>query len=159
MKKKDVENPVKKTKQRKDTIKTFNHLLDNVEKWAEIIKSALQIIIGILIIGYIGYHTFTTDFHSATDFTNSILRTVAIGLILSTAIELSYMLFTHGPDEAIDPIITALAAILLLRMPAPINLESDISFSRIVELLVYGIIIAILFTIREMYLNGELKRK
>jgi len=146
-------------------IKKINHFLDEIEKVAEITKRIIQIIIGITIIIGIGVQVFSLIRNGKTDVlvlsneVSIVLKIVAIGLIFSTAIELAYMLFTHGPDEAIDPVITAIAAILLLRIPAPTNSEPDISISRIAELFSYGVIIAILFLIRELYLNGELKRK
>ena len=42
------------------------------------------------------------------------LEIVAYGLYFSTGIDLAYMLFTPGPDEAIDPVMTGLAATILL---------------------------------------------
>ncbi len=44
----------------------------------------------------------------------SILNLVAIGLALSAGVELAYMLFTPGPDEAIEPLILGLSSATLL---------------------------------------------
>ena len=41
------------------------------------------------------------------------LGIVGLGLIISTAFELAYTLFTDGPDEAVEPLITGLAAVIL----------------------------------------------
>jgi len=43
-----------------------------------------------------------------------ILTWVGKALIFSAAIDLAYMLFTPGPDEAIDPVIVAMAATVLI---------------------------------------------
>lgn len=42
------------------------------------------------------------------------LDLIAYGLFFSTGVDLAYMLFTPGPDEAIDPVMTGLAAGILL---------------------------------------------
>ena len=42
------------------------------------------------------------------------LNIIAYGLFFSTGVDLAYMLFTPGPDEAIDPVMTGLAAAILL---------------------------------------------
>jgi hypothetical protein len=38
---------------------------------------------------------------------------ITFGLFFSTGVDLAYMLFTPGPDEAIDPVMTGLAAAIL----------------------------------------------
>jgi len=41
---------------------------------------------------------------------------IGLTLAAATAVELTYTLFTHGPDEAIDPILLGLAAALLISL-------------------------------------------
>ena len=138
--------------------------LNAISKWAELVKRILQYLIGfsivtiliIQILFLIERWTFTSKL--LEEDAANLLKIVAVGLIVSTAVELAYMLFTDGPDEAIDPVITALAAILLLRMPSP-TLEEEIAYTRIIEMLVYGFIIVFMFWVRELYLNGKIKRE
>ena len=47
------------------------------------------------------------------------LRIVAIGLALAAVVELTYTLFTDGPDEALDPLILGLSSFLLLKISNP----------------------------------------
>ena len=42
------------------------------------------------------------------------LDIIAYGLFFSTGIDLAYMLFTPGPDETLEPVMTGLAAAILL---------------------------------------------
>lgn len=44
------------------------------------------------------------------------LRIVASGLALSAGLDLAYMLFTPGPDEAFAPLITGISATILLML-------------------------------------------
>jgi hypothetical protein len=47
------------------------------------------------------------------------LRIAAIGLALAAVVELTYTLFTDGPDEALDPLILGLSSFLLLKISDP----------------------------------------
>jgi hypothetical protein len=85
------------------------------------------------------------------------LPVVASGLLLSTAIELAFLLITPGPDEALDPVITGIAGILLLR--APVTVTGELQLERIAEMGVYGTIIASLVLVRGSFYKGEQERQ
>jgi len=145
-----------------EDLEALKKALERIEAIAKHLKTAIQMIIGIIIIGVLAIHLLwglaQNGKLTVEELTFTPLQIVGVGLIFSTAVELAYLLFTLGPDEAIDPIITGVAAILLLRIPSPTSQE-DITFIRITEIAVYGLIITIFFWVRELYLNGEHKRK
>jgi hypothetical protein len=147
--------------------KSTANFLKIIQDGAHLIKTVLQYLIGFTIVTILISQVWILAQNGKLVSANleeeasQLLQIVAVGLIVSTAIELAYMLFTIGPDEAIDPVITALAAILLLRLPPPTRdtlMMTDISYARIIEILAYGILIVILFGVRELYLDGKLKR-
>jgi len=111
---------------------SFLRSIWNPREWeakAKAMKEFLQIAIGIgvtiLIIGklalwldwfrwpplqWIGEHLLRTDKLAKM----ATLEVVAWALGYSAAVELAYMLFTEGPDEAVDPVIMGSAAAALL---------------------------------------------
>jgi Ca2+/Na+ antiporter len=89
------------------------------------IKITMQMFIGVGLVGLIFLKTlhlfsFHQDFlNTAFPFLNFVyqqrmLELVGLTLAYSSAIDLAYTLFTPGPDEAVDPLITGLAATILL---------------------------------------------
>ncbi len=77
-----------------------------------LIGVALVIILLIQIIVLI--FTYRQNPFSSSFMPNNPLKIIAYGLFFSTGVDLAYMLFTPGPDEAIDPVMTGLAAAILL---------------------------------------------
>ena len=100
-----------------------------------------------------GIAVFWTQFHG-----RELLDTIAHALLVATAIELGYMLFTDGPDEAINPPIIALAAAILFRIPDALATTDD-GLKRSIEVAVYGLILAVLVWVRARFLESEAKRK
>ncbi len=80
------------------------------------------------------------------------LRIVSYGLGISAGIEMAYMLFTPGPDEAVEPVILGLASTLLyvlsLLDPAGSNL---IQYS--VLIVSISATIGGLFFVKDKYVN------
>src|SRR2546421_12167048 len=96
-------------------------LYDRAGPIARTIKIILQMIVGailtIFIIFYIAFYVgvFLSTGKSQDQLTDgSILTIVGVALAISTAFELAYTLFTAGPDEAVNPVITGVAAGILL---------------------------------------------
>lgn len=91
------------------------------EKWkprAQRVKIFLQMIIGALLPLFIGFH-FLFVLVPSWEFLPylrgmGVLEVTGAALALSAAIELAYMLFTPGPDEAVEPLILGLASCALL---------------------------------------------
>jgi hypothetical protein len=128
-----------------------------VIKWeprAKYWKTLLQMIIGLLIPFFLAVKLFLLIRPSSLDRLNElaqapILEIVGIALLVSTALDLAYMLFTPGPDEAVEPVITGLAATLLIF----ISQETDWSYQRagVVVSLVAGI--GFMFWVREKFID------
>lgn len=91
-------------------------LYDILQPYAKNIKILFQMFIGfflaIVIIGEI-YH-YKDDPIPISMLATQTLRIVGVALVFSTAFELAYTLFTDGPDEAVEPLITGLAAVILV---------------------------------------------
>jgi hypothetical protein len=85
-----------------------------------------------------------------------LLDIIADGLLMATAIELGYMFFTDGPDEAINPPLIALAAAVLFRLPDALT---DNGLKRALEVAIYVLLITLLLAVRARFLDNELKRK
>ena len=97
-------------------------LYDTLEPYARLIKTILQMLIGLAIGLYLIVFVFQfainikdANWAISEDFAPQLpLALVGYGLAVSAGIELAYMLFTKGPDEAIDPLILGLSATALI---------------------------------------------
>jgi hypothetical protein len=96
---------------------------------------------------------------------NDPLKLIGYALVLSAAVELAYMLYTDGPDEALNPLLVGLAAAALLVLSrlkgGPVTWEIGLT------ILVISVAVVLLFFIRSAYLptpsdqkpiKGELRR-
>ena len=77
------------------------------------------------------------------------LGTVGVALEISTVFELAYTLFTDGPDEAVEPLITGLAAVILVVISKINAISFDIAGG--VALLVIALIL--LFILRYFFIE------
>ena len=135
-------------------------VLDRVRHRAEVLKSGLQMIIGGIIV-LVAVTTIFVNILAGVDLRDietmeglavRILAAAGVGLVFSTVVELAYLLYTEGPDEALTPVATGLAAVLLLRVPSNFT---DISATRILELGMYVVGIAISILVRGIYLRTQ----
>jgi ABC-type uncharacterized transport system permease subunit len=101
-------------------------------------------LVGVIAVCVVGWQFL---FFSVKDPTTLILNGISIGLAAAAALELAYTLFTPGPDEALDPLMLALSATLLLKLT---QLSSSVSMGEAVALLLLGLLLAILFATRLM---------
>jgi hypothetical protein len=76
---------------------------------------------------------------------------VGLTLAAATAVELTYTLFTHGPDEAIDPILLGLAAALLIQL----GQVSSFRLSEAAAAVLYVLALAGLLLIKKRLVEGE----
>jgi hypothetical protein len=130
----------------------LGHNLDEIQERAREVKRRVQLLIGTgVVVLLVPYTLFTLLSEGEFD----PLRIVGVGLLFSTAIELAFLLFTPGPDEALDPVITGIAGILLYRAPV----TEAISYGRIAEMGVYAVIIASLVLVRGPFFKGEQERE
>ena len=126
---------------------------------AEKIKISLQMIVGVIltafIIVYIIYRAsyaivlaiFPTLHIPLLDV--SPLTIVGVALAISTAFELAYTLFTDGPDEAVNPVITGVAAgILLLISP-------NLAFSGAGAVALLALALVVLFILKAFFIENK----
>ena len=134
-----------------------NTPLSLVIKWeprAKSWKTLLQMMMGLLIPFLLAVKLFLLIRPSSLDQLKvlahtPILEIVGIVLLVSTALDLAYMLFTPGPDEAVEPVITGLAATVLIF----ISQETDWSYQRAAVVLSFVAGIGFMFWVREKFID------
>jgi hypothetical protein len=140
-------------------------LYNGIEKRAEGVKIAIQMAIGIGLFASLIFKLFIFLFpihakHLPIHLSgllrvakvisdNDVLALVGYGLAISAGIELIYMLFTPGLDEAVDPLIIGTASGILILLS-----RSDVSENSM-SILVLAIVLAILFTIKRIFFRGD----
>jgi hypothetical protein len=143
----------------------FKNPYETLENPAKRIKALAQMLVGIFLIISVGAQLWAVAqrSHGINDFwykfkEHLLLDTIADALLVATAIELAYMLFTDGPDEAINPPIIALAAAILFRIPGATAL-ADEGLKRSLEIAAYGAVLAVLLWVRVRFFESEARRK
>ena len=77
------------------------------------------------------------------------LTIVGFALAISTAFELAYTLFTDGPDEAVNPVITSIAVgILLLISP-------NLDFRNAGAVALLALALVVLFILKEFFIENR----
>ncbi|MFA0486976.1 hypothetical protein [Vibrio sp. 10N.222.55.B11] len=112
---------------KKTSLKPPKELADELYKYAkpkvEVVRVLLQFSVGL----FIFYTVFLKVFQFADIqfeslflaeklYNKAFLSIIGGSLLVSSAIELGYMLFTPGPDEAIDPLILSITASALIAL-------------------------------------------
>lgn len=127
---------------------------------AEIIKISLQMLIAAAIIVLLAwklFYRYRWIFHSEPipDFFahNPALWIVGKGLAYSAGVDLAYMLFTPGPDEAIEPLILGIASATLLVV------SGDLEWRNALIVAVLTITLGIAFLIRYRFINETGKQQ
>ncbi|MBI5822955.1 MAG: hypothetical protein HZB18_02935 [Chloroflexi bacterium] len=137
---------------------------DTWEPKARTAKIVLQMLIGVLLALLLGTKFFFKLFchpcltwhpYLHAIYQMETLLIVSKALAYSAGIELAYMLFTPGPDEAIEPLITSAASGLMYVLAS----EHQLTIQTIFSLLLYVLVIASLFMIKEIFAESENKRK
>ncbi|BFN31016.1 TPA: PTS sugar transporter subunit IIC [Vibrio parahaemolyticus] len=130
------------------------------EKKVEYFKSGLQYSVGIYIFSFVVIKAWAfIGFPTAGEqdpqiikhvLSTSILSLVSQAVMVSAAIELAYMLFTPGPDEAVDPLILGIAGTALLVMSDENTAKTDSMLYDSIAVLLFVLSLAILFYLRFM---------
>lgn len=95
-----------------------NEVYKWVGPWPKRLKAPIQMIVGVILFGLlcwrgvVGAESVWADTNLL--FHRSILDIIGKGLAYSAGIELIYMLFTPGPDEALEPVMLGIAAAILM---------------------------------------------
>jgi hypothetical protein len=109
---------------------------------AENVKAVTQMFIGVATVLAVGWRLL---YSPGPDPSQLIFKGVGIGLALAAAIELAYTLFTPGPDEALDPLMLAVSATILLKLS---QIENTISLADAGAFLLLGVLLVVLFVAR-----------
>ena len=132
-------------------------LKNEIALWANIVKTILQMLIGVVVLIVVLLHLIES-LNPAWGFPifqemykAEILAIIGYALLYASAIELAYTLFTPGPDEAVEPLITGLAAVILLGI-AKIDFEKNPLTNEIVQDVAALVIILVIFFIIRKYL-------
>jgi hypothetical protein len=80
-----------------------------------------------------------------------VFKLIADALAASTVIELAYTLFTPGPDEALDPVLLAVAAALLFQL----GKTDGFKWQDGIAIIFYSVSLAVLFAVRVFLASGE----
>lgn len=144
---------------------TIKNPYETLEKPARTVKALAQMLVGVLLVVSVGAQlkAVVQPGQGIADFWarfcgHNLLDTIADAILVATAIELGYMLFTDGPDEAINSPILALAAAILFRIPDALATPED-GLRRSIEIVAYGLILTVLVLVRARFLESEAKRK
>ena len=131
---------------------------DLYTKWkpkALSIKIGLQMLIGLAIVVLLAMKlllhliNFPTFFLFEILITHHPLQIVGYALALSAGIELAYMLYTPGPDEAIEPLILGMSSAVLL----VISEKKIVGYDVALTVLVLTAGIGFLFWVKKTYVD------
>lgn len=137
-----------------------HRLCMSIEKKVETIKTVLQYGVGVYIFFFVTLKAWVFIGFPIPDvariqivsyvLSQSILALVSQSMMVSAAIELAYMLFTPGPDEAVDPLILGIAGTALLVMSDKNAAASDSMLFDAIAVLLFAMALALLFYLRFM---------
>lgn len=132
-------------------------LYQKLEAPASKIKTALQMLVGLILALYVlgrliyeGIHNpaYILETFPAAD----LLTPIAAALFIATAFELAFLLFTEGPDEAIQPLILGVAAaFLLIISKVGDNNYDPADWYLVVLAVLLALILFLLFRLRKHY--------
>lgn len=126
--------------------KDLYHVADPPAQW---IKALVQMLIGVgTVIALIVLIWFPHIRNGGV--AEFALRIVAIGLALAAVVELTYTLFTDGPDEALDPLILGLSSFLLLKISDP---KTGLTLGNAGTIILFIAALAALFIVREVFIE------
>ena len=126
------------------------------------IKAALQMLVGVYALGWLVWAFFLTHhMHNCTAFSQQasvhgpqfcyfmppsrvVFQVIADALAAATVIQLVYTLFTPGPDEALDPVLLAIATALLFQLGSVDHFRWQDGLA----ILLYGTALSALFAVR-----------
>lgn len=152
------QNQQESTKEKSWIEEIQSWLTCSAPKYAKTAKTILQMFIGLgitaLLVGRL-IRTLAGDELALSE--PNILKDVSVALLYSAAVELAYMLFTPGPDEAVEPVILSIAALILsLAARADSLIEGNQQANLFFVALSIGILaiaIGLLFFVRKLYLK------
>lgn len=116
---------------------------------ARYFKSVLQMIIG-FVAALVVLFQLVEGLRKGYEFDRvqeETLGAIGLALALAAAVELAYTLFTHGPDEALDPVMLALASVLILQL----GKVAEFQWTQAVAAALYVAALSALFVVKEYF--------
>src|SRR4051794_18974532 len=129
-----------------ETTAEKHSVYDLLQPHAKDVKAVCQMAIGLITVIAVAWQYLDT-LGGGEDPIKLLLKGTGIGLAAAAALELSYTLFTDGPDEALDPLMLGLSSTLLLNVA---GLSSPPTWSQAGVLAVLALILIGLFAARLM---------
>lgn len=143
--------------------------LVDIAKW---VKAAIQMLIGIYAVGWLALSFILSSripncvtsssahaigphaqFCYLIPTANIMFQIIADALAASTVVELAFTLFTPGPDEALDPVLLAIAAALLFQL----GKVSTLHWQDGLTIILYSLALGALFVVRVFIAPNEEK--
>jgi hypothetical protein len=124
-------------------------LYGDTDKPAQCIKAVVQMVIGVGTVIAVAVLVWFPNLRTG-GVAELALRTVASGLALAAVVELTYTLFTEGPDEALDPLILGLSSFILLKISDP---TTGLTVSNAGTFALLVLALAALFVVREQFIE------
>jgi hypothetical protein len=123
-----------------------------VQGYAHLVKAILQMAIGVAALAVVGWKFLQhpRPLHAANNeqtATFFLLDGIGVGLAAAAVVELTYTLFTEGPDEALDPLMLGVSAAILIQLG---GMRLPVSFGQAGALLALGVLLAVLFATKLM---------
>jgi hypothetical protein len=119
-----------------------------LQPWARVAKALLQMVVGVAVVVSLAVALLNPGFRGLS--ADLILGRVAIGLAFATGIELSYTLFTDGPDEVLQPAMMGVSAAIIFL----VSKVSTASWTQALALLLLGLLLGLLFLVRKHYADN-----
>jgi hypothetical protein len=119
-----------------------------VQNAAKFIKAIVQMLIGI---GAVVFVFVNLKPNVNGTFASDILKTAAVALACSAAVDLVYMLFTPGPDEAVDPLILGMSATALYLLHNQLDDHFELQVQHVVPLVLLVVLIGFLVGIKNKF--------
>lgn len=133
---------------------------------AKVLKSAIQMLIGLWALYELGRQFYWSQMHQSCapgghhgfcygiPQSYDVLNLTGDALAAAAAVELVYTLFTKGPDEALDPLMLGVSAAALLSLGS----VTGFRVSDGVSLILYAAALAVLFTIKKYLAEKSLNQ-
>jgi hypothetical protein len=119
-------------------------LYQTFEPVARYVKIMLQMAIGATAVAAIGWQAWNEIPDRGADHaTGQLLGSIGLALAASAVVELAYTLFTDGPDEALDPLMLAISATMIVEVG-----KADFGLRKAAALAILGLLLALLFAVR-----------
>lgn len=107
---------------------------------AQYIKALTQMLVGVA--AAIAIVSIAVDLtlrrYTGAGIEEHVFATIGVALAVGAGIELAYTLFTHGPDEALDPLMLGLSAVIVLQLGRVHSFDLKQSSSAIIYVIALG---------------------